>query len=189
MLRKRDNKLAMTSLGDGKRDCFARQKSEARNDQEKGEKNAARNDRGKGEMTSSQAKKRTTRRARRDPLCVTASEAKQSQNQRIRDCFARRKNEFAMTSPLVVARAESPKQPRSSGVLLRLLRKRDYELAVTPFPSSRASLSQSFRVFLLWSFRALFLWLSEPLSSSHSEPRSGEESLRLLRQAKERGSQ
>jgi hypothetical protein len=45
-------------------------------------------------------------------LCVTASEAKQSQNQRIRDCFARRKNEFAMTSPLVVARAESPKQPR-----------------------------------------------------------------------------
>jgi hypothetical protein len=36
-----------------------------------------------------------------------------------------------MTSPLVVARAESPKQPRSSGVLLRLLRKRDYELAVT----------------------------------------------------------
>jgi hypothetical protein len=113
----------------------------------------------KGETTTSQGS-----------LCVTASEAKQSQNQRIRDCFARRKNEFAMTSPLVVARAESPKQPRSSGVLLRLLRKRDYELAVTPFPSSRASLSQSFRVFLLWSFRAHFFSPSEPFFFGYPNP-------------------
>gem|GEM_PF-4385780 len=36
------------------------------------EKNEARNDRGKDETTSSQAKKRTTRRPRRDPLCVVA---------------------------------------------------------------------------------------------------------------------
>uniref|UniRef100_A0A7V4DE72 Uncharacterized protein n=1 Tax=Candidatus Caldatribacterium californiense TaxID=1454726 RepID=A0A7V4DE72_9BACT len=35
LLRKRKDELAMTSLGDGKRDCFARRKSEARNDKEK----------------------------------------------------------------------------------------------------------------------------------------------------------
>ena len=35
LLRKRDNKLAMTSLGDGKRDCFTRRTNEARSDKEK----------------------------------------------------------------------------------------------------------------------------------------------------------